>query len=82
MTPNELEKRIEALDHAIGSTDPNEPGLALRLDRLEREVSMIVTGLKSIGATVKWIVGGGGLTFAATLLYLYKLAQAMSAVES
>ena len=71
--------RLTALEREVRSTDPSDPGLALRLDRLERDFAALVRQLHGLVTGIKWIVGGGGLGFAATLLFLYKLVQAMDA---
>lgn len=73
-----LSRRVDDLDDQINSTDPTKPGLALRMDRTERELALIIAGIKSLGRTVRWVVSGGGLGSVAMLAYLFKLADAMS----
>lgn len=62
--------RVERVERMVLSTDPNNPGIALRLDRIEQLLSI-----------VKWIGGGGLIGLTGTLILLWQITQALSIVE-
>lgn len=75
MTPDSgelLRRDIDALERDVRSMDPNEPGLALRVDRLERRMNALMS-------VISWIGGGGILGLAGTIYLLVQIAQKLNA---
>lgn len=64
---------LEKVAEMVMSTDASNPGHALRLDRLERQIAAGVRVLK-------WVGSGGLLGFAGTILLLRQLLHAMEQV--
>ena len=61
-------ERLERMEDLVMSTDPRRPGIAMRLDRIEQVLGV-----------VKWIAGGGLVGLSATLLLLWRIAEALTA---
>lgn len=69
---SELAERVERIEDDMYGTDPEKPGMAMRMDRLER--------IMRLAATVT--IGGGGLAVAWQLLnYLTILAVRSAAAQ-
>ena len=66
----ELAKKVEAMDRDIYSTSGKQPGLALRMDRIEGH-------LRRSFAIVQWIGGGGLIGLVATAVLLYRILQVL-----
>lgn len=64
----QLLRALERIERDLYSTDPENPGLALRLDRIERQAAMV-------GKLLSWIGGGGLIGLATTVYLLWKLLQ-------
>ncbi len=64
-------ERLERMEKLVMSTNPQEPGIALRLDRIEQVLGV-----------VKWTCGGGLVGLSATLLLLWRIAEALTAASA
>ena len=60
---------LERLDREVNSTDPRAPGLAMRLDRLERRLAFV-------GTVISWLMGGNLLGFLGAIVLLWKILEA------
>lgn len=65
-----LTKEAEELADTVNSTDPERPGVALRLDRIEQE-------LRSIKSVFQFAIGGGIVSLASTAVVLMKILDAL-----
>jgi hypothetical protein len=63
----EQERRTERMHQFLYGTDPQSPGLAMRLDRIER-------GLR-LG---RWLATGGLAGIAVTLALIYRIAETLA----
>lgn len=64
----QLVKRMEKMDQTLHSTDPKDPGVAQRVDRIEQAM---LTNQRIL----TWIFGGGVITAIGTLALLVKLSN-------
>lgn len=62
-----LTSEVRRIDRSINSTDAQHPGIALRMDRLERKI-----------AAVEKLITGGLVGMAGTLVLLWKIGQLLS----
>lgn len=72
MSEDDLKARVAALEAALYGMHPDSPGIALRMDRIERSLGQAI-------ALVKWFAGGGVLSLAATAYLFYRIMQVMPA---
>ena len=61
-----LSQEAREIADTVNSTDPERPGVALRLDRIEQE-------LRAIKSVFQWALGGGIVSLAATAVVLLKI---------
>jgi hypothetical protein len=61
------ERRTERMHNFLYGTDPRSPGLAMRLDRIERGLRM-----------GRWLAGGGLAGIAVTLALIYRIAETLA----
>lgn len=64
----QLGTEVSTMDRALNSTDTGTPGIALRLDRIERIFSVL-----------RWMVGGGLVAVGGTVVLLYRIGSLLQA---
>lgn len=72
---------LDKISNDVYSTAPEAPGLALRLDRIERQLESFAKAATALLSMLKWTVGGGALSVVAFLALLYRLGEAAAKVS-
>lgn len=62
---DELEEENRRLRSEVGGTVPSSPGIAMRMDRIERD-------LQQVRSMSSWLLGGGGLGMVTLLIMVWK----------
>jgi len=65
---------LEKISRDVYSTDVRAPGLAVRLDRLERQIATLLK-------VINWIGSGGLVGLAGTVYLLWRILQAFDKVQ-
>lgn len=66
----ELGGRVSRLEEQMNATDPESPGLAIRLDRIEQRIKF-----------VGWLAGGGLISAFGVLGLLWKILGALAKTQ-
>lgn len=72
---SEQESALKRVREELGGTSPAAPGIAMRLDRIERSQAKMAQG-------VGWILGGGGLSALVFLVVVWKILAALSELDT